>query len=339
MSGEHTQPVRLGFLGTGWIGRHRMQAVLDSGLAIAAAVADPDPACLDQATELAPQAARCPDLDALLDLDLDGVVIATPSASHAAQSIQALQRGMAVFCQKPLGRDHDEVAAVVAAAASCDRLLGVDLSYRHLKGMAQVRSLIQDGALGRIYAVQSAFHNAYGPDKEWFYQRALSGGGCLIDLGVHLIDLALWLLGHPTVEGVTGRCFTAGEPLSRRPQAVEDYATARLDLAGNIAMDLACSWKLPLGTDAEILLRIFGSDGAISLRNINGSFYDFVIEHVQGQSRTTLAEPPDAWGGKALISWTEQLRTCAAYDPSIQSVLEVSQVLDRIYADAAQQRP
>ena len=68
--------------------------------------------------------------------DLDGVVIATPSALHAEQSIAALESGLAVFCQKPLGRDAAEAAAVVAAARRADRLLGVDLSYRHLDGHA-----------------------------------------------------------------------------------------------------------------------------------------------------------------------------------------------------------
>lgn len=324
--------LRLGFLGLGWIGRHRMQAVLDSGIATAVAVSDPDQGCRDDALKLAHGAVCCDDFDALLAQPLDGVVIATPSAAHAAQSIRALERGVPVFCQKPLGRDCHEVAAVIDAAHRADCLLGVDLSYRYLAGMATARRLVQQGALGRVYGVQAVFHNAYGPDKAWFYRRESAGGGCVIDLGVHLIDLALWLLGQPLVEGVRGRCFTRGRPLHEVPEAVEDYASAQIDLAGGIVMDMACSWNLPIGVDAEIALRIYGSEGSIGLHNVGGSFYDFVLEHFHGGGRELLAEPPDPWGGRALVAWARQLADSRSYDPAVGELIGVAEVIDRIYA-------
>ena len=74
------------------------------------------------------------------------MVIATPSAAHADQSIAALNAGKAVFCQKPLGRTGPEVAEVVAAARRADRLLGVDLSYRHTAAMAAIRPLLPEAA-------------------------------------------------------------------------------------------------------------------------------------------------------------------------------------------------
>ena len=130
---------KLGFLGVGWIGRHRMQAIAASGLAEIVAVADAAPAAAkDAADEVGASAV---DPVALLggDLGLDGVVIATPSALHAAQAVAALERGFAVFCQKPLGRTAPETAAVVEAARAADRLLGVDLSYRHVEGVRRMR--------------------------------------------------------------------------------------------------------------------------------------------------------------------------------------------------------
>lgn len=173
---------RLGFLGIGWIGRHRMEAMLATGAVEAAALCDPSEEALAGAAALCPDAARVADAEAMLALDLDGVVIATPSASHAAQSIAALERGLAVFCQKPLGRDEAEVRAVVAAARRADRLLGLDLSYRGADGMRRIRDLVAGGELGSVFAADLVFHNAYGPDKPWFYDRALSGGGCVMDL-------------------------------------------------------------------------------------------------------------------------------------------------------------
>ncbi|HZC28302.1 MAG TPA: Gfo/Idh/MocA family oxidoreductase, partial [Gaiellaceae bacterium] len=182
-----TKP-RLGFLGAGWIGRHRLEAVAASGCAEVAGVADPAlDDCLDS-------------LDELLALDLDGVVIATPSALHADQAIAALHAGLAVFCQKPLACTAADARRVVEAARSVDRLLAVDLSYRHVEAVRVVCDLVRSGSLGEIYAVDLVFHNAYGPDKPWFRDPALAGGGCVIDLGIHLVDLLLWVLDFPAVE-------------------------------------------------------------------------------------------------------------------------------------------
>src|SRR3982750_3457936 len=111
---------RIGFLGTGWIGRHRMEAMLATGAIEAVAIADPSLDMANSALALAPQAALVGTLDEMLEQDLDGVAIATPSALHAEQSIRALDRGVAVFCQKPLGRDAGEAMAIVAAAKRAD---------------------------------------------------------------------------------------------------------------------------------------------------------------------------------------------------------------------------
>src|SRR5690606_22314043 len=123
---EPARVPRLGFAGTGWIGRHRMKSLVDAGLAQAAAIAEPACEMAALAREVAPEAEVTGSFEAMLDMELDGIVIATPSAMHAEQSIKALERGFPVFCQKPLGRDRAEVEAVVAAARRNDRLLGVD---------------------------------------------------------------------------------------------------------------------------------------------------------------------------------------------------------------------
>jgi predicted dehydrogenase len=319
---------RVGFLGTGWIGRHRMEAMLATGAIEAAAFADPSPEGSEQARALAPDAQAVEGLKAMLALDLDGIVIATPSALHAEQSIRALEAGVAVFCQKPLGRTAVEVDAVIAAARSADRLLGVDLSYRHTDGMRAIAELVQGGALGHVFAVDLVFHNAYGPDKPWFYDPAQSGGGCVIDLGVHLVDLALWTLGFPAVDGVAASLRAQGQPLGA--MQVEDYATAAFR-AGDTDVRLACSWRVHAGTDAEISAVFYGTEGGAALRNVGGSFYDFVAERFTGTSKTVLASPPDAWGGRAAAAWAEQLARSPRFDPEAEHFARSAEVLDRIY--------
>jgi predicted dehydrogenase len=326
-----TRP-RLGFLGVGWIGRHRLHAIASSGLAAIAAVAD---ASADVARDACaglndhPRVTRW--LDELLEQDLDGIVIATPSAMHADQAIAALERGVAVFCQKPLARTAGETQRVVDAARAADRLLGVDLSYRHTAAMRAISEVVRRGDLGRVYAVDLVFHNAYGPDKPWFRDPALSGGGCVIDLGIHLVDLALWTLGFPAVRGVTSRLFARGDPVLDPARQVEDYAVAALDLESGVAVHLACSWNLSAGQDAVIGAAFYGTDGGAAMRNVAGSFYDFVAEAYRGTSRETLVCPPDDWGGRAAVEWAARLAAGERFDPATDRLVDVATTIDRIY--------
>ena len=322
---------RVGFLGVGWIGRSRMEAIAATGAVDIVAVAEPSPEMAAEALKLAPGAKPVADLSELLAERLDGVVIATPSALHAEQSIRALDAGAAVFCQKPLGRSVAEVRAVVEAARAADRLLAVDLSYRFTAGMSRIRELLQAGQLGRVFAVDLVFHNAYGPDKPWFYDPALSGGGCVMDLGVHLVDLALWAMDFPVVTGVSSHLIAGGEPLGTRTDAVEDYALATLRLAGGAAVQLSCSWRLQAGVDAIIGASFYGTGGGAALSNVGGSFYDFTAERYRGTATEELAGPPDAWGGRAAADWAVRLAGGARFDAEAERLVEVAAVLDRIY--------
>ncbi|HEX8617599.1 MAG TPA: Gfo/Idh/MocA family oxidoreductase [Thermoanaerobaculia bacterium] len=264
----------------------------------------------------------------LLASDADAIVIATPSAMHAEQSIAALERGKAVFCQKPLGRSADETRRVVDAARANDRLLGVDLSYRFTDAMVAVKKLIDEQTIGDVYAIDLVFHNAYGPDKPWFYDKSLSGGGCIIDLGIHLVDMALWTLGFPNVERTTARLFHHGG------HSVEDYAVAMMDLSNGAALQLACSWNLSAGREAVIGATFYGAHGAAAFRNVNGSFYDFVAEHYQKTQTTQLTQPGDPWGGRAAVDFARRLAQSNAFDPAVEHVIDVAEALDAMYRSA-----
>ncbi len=293
-----------------------------------AAICDPSAECVADAAALAPDARVVASLEDMLALGLDGVVIATPSALHAEQAIAALRSDAAVFCQKPLGRSAAEAQAVIDAARSANRLLGVDLSYRHTAAMTAIADLIRAGTLGDIFAVDLTFHNAYGPGKPWFFDPAQSGGGCVIDLGVHLVDLALWTLGFPTVTDVQATLLAQGRPIE--PGQVEDYATARFT-AGAADIRLACSWNLHAGRDAVIEAAFYGTRGGTALRNVSGSFYDFTAQHFTGTHAETLTEPPDAWGARSAAIWAEQLAASAKFDPAAEQFARSAEVLDRMY--------
>lgn len=195
-----------------------------------------------------------------------------------------------------------------------------------------LKEVINSGELGDIYAVDLVFHNAYGPDKPWYYDPKLSGGGCIIDLGVHLVDLALWLLKYPELNAVQSNLFSKGRLLAPgTDDAVEDYAAAQLLFNEKISVQLSCSWHLPAGCDAVIKAVFYGTKGGISFSNINGSFYDFMTEKFHGTSREVISSGPDEWGGKAAVAWVKELAQKNEFNKDAERYVDVAKVLDRIY--------
>ncbi|MGE5562279.1 MAG: Gfo/Idh/MocA family protein [Bacillota bacterium] len=325
--------VTLGFLGTGWIGRNRMEAMLATGEAKAVAICDPNREMAEGARESAPDAEIVGSYDELLACEPDGVVIATPSALHAEQCIRALEAGAAVFCQKPLGRTGAEVQMVLDVARAADRLLGVDLSYRHTAAMQAIRKRIRSGELGQVFAADLTFHNAYGPQSGWFWDPELSGGGCMIDLGVHLVDLLLWLFDFPEVMNARGTLLRDGR--AARPGEVENYAAGELVLANGVHARIACSWNLSAGRDAVIEASFYGTSGGAAMRNENGSFFDFSAELFRGQNSERLTSPPDEWGGRAAAEWVSKLAAGDRFGGTTPGLIETAQVLDRLYGRPA----
>ena len=326
---------RVGFAGVGWIGLSRLRAIAEEGSAEIVGVVDTLPAAAQAAIaaieRYAPEAHFFDDIEQLLGENLDGIVIATPSGLHAAQATAALQSGSAVFCQKPLARTAHEAAGVISTARTYDRLLSVDFCYRTVAGMPRVLEMARGGELGEIYAVDLVFHNAYGPDKPWFYDRPQSGGGCVIDLGIHLLDLALWVLGYPKVARVTSHLHAQGELLPKPVDVLEDHAFAELQFATGTTARLACSWRLPAGRDAVIEAAFYGTRGAAILRNLDGSFYNFVVEHCVGTTRNLIASDDSRWGGRAANAWARELSSGGRFDQQASHLHDVSVLIDAIY--------
>jgi predicted dehydrogenase len=196
-----------------------------------------------------------------------------------------------------------------------------------------MKELLAEGAVGDVHAIELVFHNAYGPDKPWFTRRDLAGGGCLIDLGTHLVDLALWLTGSTTAAVRSSRVLRHGKPLDMTGSEVEDFALAELELDGAVAR-LACSWWLPAGRECVIEVVLYGRDGALALRNVGGSFYDFEARLQRGTQSELLAAPPDDWGGRALRAWTERLAANRRFDRAAHEYVVVSELIDEIYRSA-----
>ena len=157
-----------------------------------------------------------------------------------------------------------------------------------------------------------------------------------MDLGIHLLDLLLWVLDSPPVASVSSRLYAHGRQLDTPPTQIEDYATAQVCFAAGTSARLACSWGLHAGRDAVIEATFYGTRGAATLRNNHGSFHDFTVEHCEGTRKRVLASPPDDWGGRAIGAWARQVQIDPAFDPDCEQLLAVAALVDAIYGRRAE---
>ncbi len=199
--------------------------------------------------------------------DLDALSVCLPNHLHSPVTLAALAAGKHVLCEKPLALNGDEANAMRRLALEQGRVLQVAFNYRHRGDVDVVRQQVQSGALGRIYHTRLWWLRRRGIPTigSWFTGSKTSGGGALIDLGVHLLDLALYLTGDPNV--LTVSAATHAELGSRDIGRfdVEDFACGllRLDEGATLAFEIA--WAAHGRADNEFGLTLYGTNGGAEI--------------------------------------------------------------------------
>lgn len=189
---------------------------------------------------------------------IDSVDICTPNYLHAPVAIAAMEAGKHVFSEKPDATKPEDVMAMKATAEKTGKTLMVMRNNRYVPTSAFARKYIQEGNAGEIYVGHCGWQRRRGiPGKGgWFTDKEKSGGGPLIDLGVHMIDLALWMMGNPTPVAVSGSVYSkfAGNNLSDSENSnfgeakndgvynVEDLSMGFVRLDNGATLTIECSW-------------------------------------------------------------------------------------------------
>jgi predicted dehydrogenase len=241
---------------------------------------------------------------------VDAVAICTPNALHVPQAQAALRLGTHVLVQKPLALSFADAQATVDLAARVGTVLFVDYSYRFLETVQRFREVLRRAQ--HVRSARAVFHNIYGPgaEKTWFFDPALSGGGALIDLGVHLIDMGLSMLEPKQVRLEQAR-LSPEKP-------VELSAVIRL-LLDEVEFEVSVSWNANRPA-TEISFEALTDQGSMRWENVNGSFFHFRTlcdNGVLADCETTLREDTLRAFREALAS-----RTAPTIDTRVYSVLD-----------------
>jgi predicted dehydrogenase len=243
------------------------------------------------------------DYEKMLDIEeIDLVSIATPNYLHAPMSIAALKRGKHVICEKPMATNLKDAQAMVEATKKAKKRLMVHMSMRFLPQFYLMKRLINKGILGKIYYGKSSWIRRRGTPiidfpstgimgrGDWFVQKEKSGGGALMDIGVHVYDLGWWLMSSPEVASVLGSMFAEVTPPRFKERGiyanVDELSTVLVKFKNGASLFSEVSWDAHM--EPGISIQIFGDKAGIRWQDS----YLTLFREEEGTSTTTSIQLP-----------------------------------------------
>ncbi|HWX15099.1 MAG TPA: Gfo/Idh/MocA family oxidoreductase [Chthoniobacterales bacterium] len=271
--------LKLGIIGAGWPGQMHAQALRASGVADLYACADPDDArriVLEK--EHAPERSYRDYHELLKDRHVDGAIICLPNFLHFPASLAALESGKHVLCEKPPTMNAAEMKVLWEEATKRDLVYFFSRQFRFTPAMRLAKALVEEGRLGKIYHAKATFVRSRGIPVgigNWFTEKKRSGGGALIDIGVHALDSVWYLMGTPRPASVSAQVFRNFDHLVKVSVFdVEDAAYAFIRFEDGAVVQLEASWAGNLPDDIPprkyfgrelINSTIFGTKGTVRL--------------------------------------------------------------------------
>ncbi|UCH65706.1 MAG: Gfo/Idh/MocA family oxidoreductase [Ignavibacterium sp.] len=188
--------------------------------------------------------------------DVDAVIIATPTGLHKEIAIDCLNARKDVLVEKPIARNYKEASAIVQAAIKNKKNLMVGMNLRFRPDTLLLKTLIQSGEIGDPFYAKAVWIRRQSSGEKWFMRREEAGGGVILDLGISLLDLSLWLLDYPDVKSLSTQNYF------QTTKTIEDTSVSFIRCSDSKIINIETSWALPVEKD-EFKLSIYGSKGSV----------------------------------------------------------------------------
>jgi len=246
--------LNLGIIGTGWPGQMHAEAIKTTSLANLYAGADVDEQRLATfQSDYGPDKTFRDYHELLEDPNVDAVIVCLPNFLHFPASLAALEAGKHVLCEKPPTLNATEMKALRDEAAKRKLTYSFSRQFRFTPAMRAAKKAIEEGRLGEIYHAQATFVRSRGIPAgvgNWFTEKKRSGGGALIDIGIHALDAVWYLMGTPRPLSISAKVFRNFAHLAKVPVFdVEDAAYAFIRFANGAVVQLETSWAGNLTDD------------------------------------------------------------------------------------------
>jgi len=199
------------------------------------------------------------DVEEMLDKeDLQAIIVAASTDAHKELTLAALKRGKDILVEKPIARTYPEAAAMAEACRESKSKLMVGMNHRFRPDTMILKSFIEGKELGKIFYTKTGWLRRRTNDNKWVLQRDKSGGGVFIDLGIVMLDIALWMMGYPEVKRVSASLYY------HKTKQVEDTALVSVHLKNQALIQVEVSWSM-FSEDDTYYCNVFGTDGSASL--------------------------------------------------------------------------
>ena len=335
------EPIRLGVVGVRSIGLNHVACAAETGGVECVAVADRDPTRLRRAADEFGVERCFTDAAELIDRsDVDAVVLAVPNALHAPLAVAALEAGKHVLVEKPIARRVAEAGPMVAARDAADRVLMVGMNMRFAGRGPAFRHAVAAGGIGEVRQVRARWlrrrpHAGIWDRGDWMHDPAASGGGPVLDLGVHVLDLALYLIGMPTVRTVSGHC-TRGlgrrEALARgKDYAVEDSGWASMRLEGGASLHLEAAYFGNYPHTEVHDVEVIGSEGGLVI----GTDRSLLYRGDGCEPEPVEVENPPGASTSCVGHFAAAIRGEQPLDCTAEQAIDVLRVVEALYASDA----
>lgn len=338
--------LRVGVIGLG-IGRKHIEGWREHPDVDVVAIADPDTKRLTERGEAFGIEARYTNAQDMLATEkLDVVSVCTPNKFHRELTLAAFEAGCHVLCEKPMAMNAEEAREMLRAADRAGKRLMINFSYRFSAQSRALKAQVDAGLFGDFYFGRTVWHRRRGLPGfgGWFGTKALAGGGPLIDLGVHRLDLALWLMGYPKPVWVLGSTY---DPIGRELAArtgktfdVEDLAATLIKFDNGATLVLEASWATNI-QEAELMeTRLLGTRAGLLQKNLNeGYTFDAQVFMEQNGAQFDMRVSPASTAHSAMYDYAEAILTERPHPATGEEGLIVMEILDAIYASAALGEP
>lgn len=309
------------------------------------AVVDQDPSRLEKFKDTLGENGCFTDYKVMLrEIKPDIVSIALPNFLHKTITIDCLRAGAHVLCEKPMALNVQEALEMESVAKETNRQIGINLSYRYTPAAYALHEYAKNGFLGTPYHAYTRWMRRDGFPRfgGWFGQKSLSGGGPLIDLGVHRIDLALWLMGLPEPLTVSGQAHHhIGVSRGKKaglPFDVEDLAAGFIRFKNGASMIFEISWAGHQADEESMETRVMGDQGTLIHRNLHGG-YAFQAEAYQVVNRVSVKSILEISEKSAPSSINAFAKAIAEGKPvpcGTADGIRIQRILDALYQSAIQ---
>jgi predicted dehydrogenase len=342
-----SSPLRVGVIGLG-MGRNHVSSFQSHRACRVVAVADSDPARLQELGDQYKVPGRYTDPQVMLDAEgLDVVSIAVPNKFHRPLALAAFKAGCHVLCEKPMALNAREGREMLAAAKKAGKRLMINFSFRFTPASWGLKREVDRGALGEVYFGRTFWHRRRGMPGfgGWFGQKALAGGGPLIDLGVHRLDLALWLMGYPEPAWVMAGAYDriAGPLAKKSGKAfdVEDLAGGMIRFTNGACLTVEASWAANIADNEWMETRLLGDKGGLVQRNVGGG-YEFEAEFYADRGGALVRKAIAPAKGRVPTSGWHFIDCIVKGVPHLatgEEGLRVMEILDAMYRSAQTGNP